>query len=77
LRGRVREGGSFGSRRHDRLQNAIPIAQDIGIPEAENPVALRGEPSITFNVTRILRVLAAIDFDEASDRHLSAKTQSA
>ena len=73
--------------RNDHFQDAVSIAQDIGIPEAEDPVAFRFKPPITLDVAFILRVLPAIDLDdqmpivtnkinnEASDRCLPAKAK--
>jgi hypothetical protein len=75
-------------RGNDHFQNAVSITQNIGIPEAKNPVALRLQPPIALGVALVLRVLPAVDFDdqmpfvtheidnEASDRCLppEAKT---
>jgi len=75
--------------RNDHFQDAVSIAQDIGIPKAKNPVALRFKPPITLGVAFVLRVLPAIDFDdqaslmaneldnEAPDRCLPPETKAA
>ena len=74
---------------YDHLQNAFTIAQDIRIPEAENPVAFRFKPTIAFDVSFVFRMLSAVDFDdqmplvtnevdnEAPNRCLSSKAKTA
>jgi hypothetical protein len=74
--------------RNDRFQNAVSISQHIGIPEAEYPITFRLQPSISFDVACVLRVLPAIHFDdqlslvankvddEATDRSLPPEAQS-
>jgi hypothetical protein len=86
LRGRVREGGNFACRRNDHFQNGIPIFQNIGIPEAENTIAPRREPTISLYVFGGFGMLSAIDLhnelvvmadeinDEASNRGLTPET---
>src|ERR1043165_4692030 len=50
--------------RKNYFQDAISIGQNIRIPEAENPVAFRLEPTIALDVAFVLRVLSAVDFDD-------------
>jgi hypothetical protein len=50
--------------RNNHFQNAISVAQDIGIPEAKDPVALRFKPPIALDVALILRMLSAVDFND-------------
>jgi hypothetical protein len=87
LRGRVREGGSFARRGYDHFQNAIPIFQNIGIPEAKHPVSFGCEPPISLNVLYGIGVLPAVEFhnqpvvvankidNEASNGRLTSEAQ--
>jgi hypothetical protein len=54
VRGTIRE------RSRDRFQNARDIAQDIVIPETQNPVVVAGQPLIADHVMRVVSVLPAI-----------------
>lgn len=72
---------------HDHFQHTVAIAQHIGIPEAENSITLRFQPLITLSITRVLRVLSAVDLndqahvvankvdDEATDWCLASEAQ--
>jgi hypothetical protein len=48
----------------DDFPNAFDISKYFIIPKAQHTVAMVGKPSITDSITRIRRVLAAVDFDD-------------
>jgi hypothetical protein len=72
----------------DHLEHARAIAQHVMIPEAQNAITFRYEPTIALNVACILSVLATIDLDDqpllltnevdnvAADWHLPPEAQS-
>ena len=58
VRGRLFNGTGYG------LKNSGDVAQDIVIPESQNPITACYKPRVARRVARILRVLSAIDLDD-------------
>jgi hypothetical protein len=87
LRGRVGEGGSLACSVEDRFQHRGPISQNVGIPEAKDPIALRLKPAVAHFILLRIGVLPAIEFNDqpalktdeidyvSSNRRLPAKTE--
>jgi hypothetical protein len=72
---------------NDRRVHALPICQDLMVPEPQNSIAFVSEKAAAFHIRRRQGVvLAAIDFDNqarfvtdkisnvASERHLTAES---
>jgi len=72
---------------HDHFQYTVAIAQHVVIPKTKNSITFRSKPPIAFDITRVLGVLSAIDFDddaplvadevddEAADQRLSPEAE--
>jgi hypothetical protein len=60
VRGTIRERGRNG------FQNTRDIAQDIIIPETQNPIITTGEPLITDHIAPVVGVLPAIHLNDES-----------
>ena len=69
----------------DGVEDVVELRKYIGIPESQNPITLLLQPAVTLIVVIVVRMLAAVQFDDetsvkankvgdvVSDRNLAAK----
>ena len=58
MRGTIRERG------RNSFQNAGDIAQDIVVPETQNPIIVIGKPLVADHVVGVVSMLPAIDLND-------------